>query len=242
MTPLQHEIELFFGRPDRDPDLGNPEGYGTLHALRRDIRKCIKPRAMSRNGRDSRVLWLGAIGILVGIDLLGKFLEGNASAGDRAVERRFKGFVRRYISLHEATKGQKDREAEALYRLRNALLHSYGLACASVSGETSYSFTLTARGGCLCGERARHEWHVDILSLYERFERGLVAYRDDLLSGRRKDNGESPLDCFGRMYSTYGKQKVCAVQPAGGRVPAAQPRLDRGDKVEITVTRGTRSS
>jgi len=168
---------LFFTDPQIDPSL--PGEFSTLYLLRRDIESCLA----------HEILWPGAMCVMAGVDLLGKFSDGRDSSGSG---RRFLGFVRRYFHLTTA-------DAEALYQLRNALLHSFGLFSAARTG--SYRFQLRA-----LGNHARIVEHlptgvvkVDLISLRKGFEASVHEYRNDLQAdGRLRKN-------FRVMFPRYGK-------------------------------------
>jgi hypothetical protein len=73
---------LFFENPatDRSP----PGDFGLLYLLRRDINQCM----------EHEILWPGAMAILAGTDLLGKFMAGE---DEKAVGLRFRSFIMRYF-------------------------------------------------------------------------------------------------------------------------------------------------
>jgi hypothetical protein len=101
------DFDLLFENPlaYRQP----PGEFGILYLLRRDINRCLTP------GEGS---WLGAMGIFAGIDLLAKFYKGTDKG---EVGKRFRLFTRKYFD----TSGNA--EAVAIYQLRNAMMHSFGL-------------------------------------------------------------------------------------------------------------------
>lgn len=126
--------------------------------------------------------------ILAGIDLLVKFLAGEDGPG---VGNRFRCFVNRFFHLPAA-------ETEAIYQLRNAMLHSFGLYSRLQDG-TVYRFTLVS-----CGARplVRHtppeHYLVDLISLHEDFEEAVGEYRRDL-------QGDAALQQnFLDMFPNYG--------------------------------------
>jgi hypothetical protein len=149
---------LFFTDPQIEPSL--PGEFSTLYLLRRDTESCLA----------HEILWPGAMCVMAGIDLLGKFFDGRDSGGSG---RRFCAFVRRYLHLTTP-------DAEALYQLRNALLHSFGLFSAARTG--GYRFQLRAEGN-----HARIVEHlptgvvtVDLICLREGFDAAVNEYRNDL--------------------------------------------------------------
>ena len=64
-----------------------PGEFEVIYLLRRDIKSCM----------DGRILWPGAMAIMAGVDLLGKFLAGDDKVG--GVGNRFRAFVERYFNL-----------------------------------------------------------------------------------------------------------------------------------------------
>ena len=58
----QADFDLFFENPDVRRD--GPGEFGILYLLRRDINRCLVLGVGS---------WLGAMGVMAGVDLLGKF-------------------------------------------------------------------------------------------------------------------------------------------------------------------------
>ena len=139
----QADFDLFFENPDVRRD--GPGEFGILYLLRRDINRCLVL------GEGS---WLGAMGVMAGVDLLGKFLEGNDDTGK--VGKRFRHFLRQYFPLGDAS------DAETLYQLRNSMLHSFGLYSPTENREyrsgdtTPNSPTIPFDPGC----RDTHRSHV----------------------------------------------------------------------------------
>jgi hypothetical protein len=179
-------IGLFF----EDPSVYHkpPRRYGVLYLLRRDIRTCldIGPDAGART--HCKALWPGAMAIMAGIDLLAKFLAGNDDR--RKSTWRFKGFIEEYF------KSISPDDAETIYQLRNALLHSFGLY--SEYKDKVYKFVLTAGRGPLVQEQADDKYWIDILTLYDRFEMAIEGYHAAL-------RGDQALQRnFDAMFPKYG--------------------------------------
>ena len=127
------DADLFFLSPLTG--LTTPNDFGVLYLLRRDINLCM--------GGSCQALWPAAMGMLAGVDLLAKFLEGSDATGK--VRDRFRSFVGRFFGLNPT-------DQEVLYQLRNALLHSFGLYSKTPQGKV-YRFFLTDDDGIA---RVRH--------------------------------------------------------------------------------------
>ena len=168
--------ETFFQDPSIVP---NPPGnFGILYLLRRDIRRCM----------DNKILWPGAMSILAGVDLLGKFRAGDESAG---VGTRFKGFISAYFHVSPS-------DGDAIYELRNALLHSFGLISKTKKGPI-YRFQLDfGTNTTLVSLSHTGSYLVDILSLQTHFENAVEEYRQDVLASPDLQTK------FAAMYPDYG--------------------------------------
>jgi len=172
-----HNIEVFFKDPRIDPSF--PDDFGTLYLLRRDIKSCI----------DAKILWPSSMCIMAGIDLLGKYLEGKDSLGGS--RKRFCSFAVTYFHLPLS-------EAETLYQLRNSLLHSFGLISKVKSPHCR--FQLQATGSpILIFPIALNCFNVDLICLYDRFEKAVSDYHHDLLGSAALRRN------FASMFPIYGK-------------------------------------
>jgi hypothetical protein len=112
--PTMTNIALFFEDHETYPP--PPREYSVLYFLRRDIRTCMRT-----NPDTYPALFVAAMVIFAGIDLLGKFLAGDDSFERGKSRERFENFFKEYFQ----TVSQDD--AEIIYQLRNALMHSFGL-------------------------------------------------------------------------------------------------------------------
>jgi len=189
------EIDLFF----EDPAVyhSSPRQYSVLYLLRRDIRTCLGIHPNTGAEIECKALWPGTMAIMAGIDLLAKFLAGVDGSkrvkgkAQSVVGERFNRFVREYfkpISLDDA---------ETIYQLRNALMHSFGLRSETRSGRV-YKFMLTAAHGPLVQEQANDKYWIDILTLHDRFEIAIECYHADL-------RGDQDLQRnFDGMFPKYG--------------------------------------
>lgn len=184
--------DLFFSSPrTANP---RPDGlFSVLYLLRRDIDQCmgIDPNT----GRDGgpTILWPGAMAILAGVDLLGKFLAGSDEPGK--VGERFCGFLEHCFKMTEP-------DRETIYQLRNSLLHSFGLY--SKSRKATYYFVLTHCGsGPLVSQRPGDRYVVDLRVLYYEFEKAIEVYRSKLDANEteRRNN-------FNEMFGNYGRVSI----------------------------------
>ena len=180
------EAELFFKKPAETPTI--PGTFGILYLLRRDILQCLgfDPNTGTRNKEP--VLWPGGMAILAGIDLIAKFYKGDDTIGQ--VGQRFKDFITKY--LQPISTGDE----ETIYQLRNSLLHSFGLY--SQTQNQTYHFILTASKSLLAQQTASGKFQIDLLTLYEQFEKAIDKYADDL--------NETPdlQSKFTLMFQNYG--------------------------------------
>jgi hypothetical protein len=151
---------LFFEDPQayRQP----PGDFGVLYLLRRDINSCV----------ETKIRWPGAMAILAGIDLLGKFLAGGDDQG--FVGGRFRAFVDKYFTPIAPA------EVDVLYQLRNSLLHSFGLYSKDSKGNI-YRFQLVyGAGGSLLEQRGTRLFRIDLARLHSSFESAIKQYHCDL--------------------------------------------------------------
>lgn len=186
------EADLFF----RDPHvhIKPPNRYGVLYLLRRDIFKCFGIDPTTSKPIEFRAEWPGAMALLAGFDLLGKFLAGNDDS--MGVGKRFKAFLERYAAALSVS------DRDTIYHLRNALLHSFGLYSKDQKTGEEYRFFLTACGGV---PLVRHEpfkpYYLDLRVLHEVFEAAVVAYQNDIEIG---PNASSLQWNFWAMFANYG--------------------------------------
>jgi hypothetical protein len=171
---------LFFENPatDRSP----PGDFGLLYLLRRDINQCM----------EHEILWPGAMAILAGTDLLGKFMAGE---DEKAVGLRFRSFIMRYFdsATHD--------DAEVIYQLRNSLLHSFGLYAKSKTSE--YRFQLVFdKGNALIHRTSPTNFRIDLARLHNSFEVSVEKYRQDLLTDVALQGK------FMAMFPNYGKISI----------------------------------
>ncbi|MDY3558115.1 hypothetical protein R5W23_000836 [Gemmata sp. JC673] len=166
------EADRFFLAPNCRPSAGD---LSVLYLVRRDALQCLGVDPDTRtHGQHAPVLFPGAMTIMAGIDLLAKFHAGT-DQGAGGVGARFTGFLKAY--LDERT----EEECEAIYQLRNALLHSFGLY-SKAKGQT-YKFVLNNDwSGALIVRhpQAREFWGVSLGVLLQSFESSIERYQADL--------------------------------------------------------------
>lgn len=184
------KADIFFESPkiNRAP----PSNYGVLHLLRRDIYLCLGWDPVTQSNTSHPILWPGGMAILAGIDLVAKFLKGDDAIGQ--VGQRFKDYITKYfqsISLGDA---------ETIYQLRNALLHSFGLFSQTKTKET-YRFVLSANNSALVQSLGHSIYKIDLLTLHLKFEDSLIKYMDDLnMYSALQDNFIKMFDNYGSVY------------------------------------------
>jgi hypothetical protein len=186
MTAIANDIDLFFQDPETEPS--SPGRFGVLYLLRRDIKQCITT---------GQILWPATMAILAGIDLLGKFYAGEDGRG---VGRRFRSFIDNYFQPISSD------DAETIYQLRNALLHSFGLYSKSRANNYFFSLILPEAGPLVQRHpQNREQYLISITALYDKFETAIERYRTEL-------EADSDLqDKFSKMFPYYGAISVQAV-------------------------------
>jgi len=205
-------IDWFFRDPGSAPSI--PDTFSQLYLLRRDIDTCfgLNPdNGNPINGIDSgtgkpvncKAIWPGVMGILAGIDLLGKFLAGNDEVGGsglQGVGGRFRNFLEKYLAL-------SDQDAETIYQLRNSLLHSFGLYSEVYRKgklRRTYRFILTQQGsGHLIQEIGDDTYEIDVQLLRRLFNSAIAHYQTDLKDTARADYDELQRN-FDKMLRKHG--------------------------------------
>lgn len=108
-------LEIFFKSPDQKPD---PKGDGMLYNLRADLEK-LYGKESEFDGAPSAHAMLAMTGILIGIDYISQCYSSKKHSGN--------AFIESLIDL-----GAVDWDnAEAIYQLRCALLHSFSFSTKS---------------------------------------------------------------------------------------------------------------
>lgn len=191
-------LVLFFRDPQEEEE---PVYYSILYLLRRDIFKGFgfnpsngcKPLC-----DDARTIWLSMMGIMAGIDLLGKFVEGRDDVGSSG--KRFKDYMRRYFHIEDSDC------IETIYQLRNSLLHSFGWYSAkrNKQGELvkEYRFTLNMEYGApLITKVGDNVYVVSVSTLHKLFETSVGEYSDALVDNELTHN-------FDNMFPRYGWMRI----------------------------------
>ncbi|HEU5452486.1 MAG TPA: hypothetical protein VFU76_10895 [Terriglobales bacterium] len=118
-----NDVDFFFTPPTVDParHRRDDQSYSVLYLLRREAQDCligtvIDEAAVRDYPGDKHRVFASTMVLLSGIDLLGQFLHPTGS-----VEARFTRFVTTYLYPNDAD------AAAALYAVRNALMHTFGL-------------------------------------------------------------------------------------------------------------------
>ena len=182
------EADVFFELPTQNR---TPLGiFGVLYLLRRDIFTCLG--IDSDTSISHKALWPGAMGIFAGIDLMAKFWKGNDQSGQ--VGQRFKDFINTYFML------SSQEDAEAVYQLRNSLLHSFGLY--SKGNGKVYRFFLSACHAPLVHHIPPEVYQFDLLTLHGQFENAITLYQQKLETDMKLQEN------FMKMYPNYGALKI----------------------------------
>jgi len=188
---VEKKIEIFFQDPNEKKEI--PNIYGTLYLLRRDIFRCMGYDFDESTFKNEAIIWPGAMTVLAGIDLLGKFYAGSDERNK--VSKRFRVFYSKYID---------DENAEIIYQLRNSLLHSFGLL-SKAENKITYRFVVGASRDDLVRllSKSANEiyYQVDLYTLWDKFEEGIIEYRKSLENEQLKDN-------FSIMFRDYGSIRI----------------------------------
>jgi hypothetical protein len=182
-------------RPTVRPDNHAQQGrHSVLYLLRREAQDCLIGTIVTEGSvlrqPDQHRLFATMMVIFAGIDLLAKFAAGDDKIGQ--VRPRFVSFVTDYFLLTEA-------DADVLWSVRNAMMHSFGL----YDGKTGRKIAAARRCGRLgrTGAPVRQVddyWLVCIDHLYRGFIRSIERYRRALRGSDRLQGN------FAAMFDRYG--------------------------------------
>jgi hypothetical protein len=183
MTPMDSS-EFFFTAPTIAPAKHQQDdaAQSVPYLLRREAQDCLLGTVIDESlvrdhAGDKHRVFATTMVLLSGIDLLGRFLDPRAN-----VEQRFKRFVRTYMYPDEPD------AADALYAVRNAIMHAFGLhdavrALSLVLDQTKAN-TIQAAAVTTAGNRAV----VNVLQLFDDVIRAITRYRRDLLDADTRHN------------------------------------------------------
>lgn len=184
LLTFESKRDLFFEDPVNYVEASESS---TLHLLRRDIYSCMGYTI--QNGKWHKniapIIWPGAMAVLTGIDLLGKFYAGN---DDGKVGSRFKAYCEKYICSPD--------DAKVIYKLRNSLVHSFGLSSASYLFQVSSSRQDLVK--LLHVEGTDYYYKIDLYTLWKKFEQSIEKYKQDLAKDSNLQNN------FFAMFKLYG--------------------------------------
>lgn len=193
------DADLFFEVPNSNRQ---PPGYfGVLHLLRKDIYICMGICPISSKAISYKVIWPGAMSILAGIDLLGKFYAGDDRTGK--VGERFKKYINAYFNIAPS-------DEDVIYQLRNSLLHSFGLYSAIKDKKTNkvikeYHFILGQNLPNFITPLPHNGYLIDVLKLHQKFESSITSYSNDIETASNKIDLQNK---FTKMFPIYGTIKI----------------------------------
>jgi hypothetical protein len=165
--------------------------HSTLCSLRGDIDFCMQIDRLNQKPLDvlSRAVWPGAMTIMAGIDLLAKFYEGNDDTSPRGiVGTRFRAFLAKFLGVNQS-------DQDILYKLRNSLVHSFGISAIIEGSHIDLAFGQYQLVVSQCSPDRKA---VDLWVLYLRFEKAVYAYRDAVTFDSTLQRN------FAKMFSKYG--------------------------------------
>lgn len=190
-------LDFFFRNPRVVPGPG--QSFSQLYLLRRDIDTCLGTDPNTGNPTPQcKAIWPGTMTVLTGVDLLGQFLVGTDRQG---VGLRFKSFLQRYMLMSES-------DAEVIYQLRNALLHTFGLYSEKINNPTAtYHFTLGGEVPNLLTLISPDHYQVNVQNLRMRFEAAVGLYETDLRNPTHASSRELN-DNFQQMFDKYARAVI----------------------------------
>ncbi len=203
-SSIGDNITHFFTPPETiTPD----DGPSVLCLLRREIQECLVGSVRTEGDLVEQLinpcdhpathhLFASTMLMLTGIDLLAKFYAGCDSDG---VGKRFNNFAQKYIP---------HTPEDALYALRNSLLHSFGL----YNKDKKLGLSNSPPSGPNDALHTAPSVHdkadglgVYIPLLYRDFVGAIEGYKDDLRCGEDKSLLQ---DNFARMHPKYGTLRI----------------------------------
>ena len=184
---INRQIETFFFDPKTS--IQPPNNFGVLYLLRRDVYRCLGYSTNTWTIDRESIIWPGAMTVLAGIDLLGKFYKGEDSRN--GVGPRFKDYYVKYID---------SQNSDIIFQLRNSLIHSFGLL--SKTKTKTYSFSVSANRDRLVEQYSETSYKIDLFTLWDRFEESVEKYKIDLM------NNDLLKTKFEAMYKFYGAVRI----------------------------------
>ena len=180
---FQGLLESFFKSPDQEPD---PKGDNIFYNLRVDLEK-LYGKECEFEGDPSSHAMLAMTGIMIGIDYISQCYFSKQQSG--------KHFVESLMDLG----GMDWDNAEAVYQLRCALLHSFSLSTISDRKDfckgTKFSFKLMedAPSALIKIESATEseiKYKVNVWGLKMCFIKMIAELQKICLDGNHKKHGE----------------------------------------------------
>jgi hypothetical protein len=194
---LVDDVVFFFTVPLADL-VRNQQGEprrSVLAMARQEILDCLvgdwrsSEKNVAARPSDYHRLYASAMVIFAAIDLLAKFHAGDAKGG---VAQRFLTFVHEFMGLSEA-------DAEAVYAVRNSMMHSFGLY--DNKNERGLSFSQ----GCIRLDEAaspvwsvKGGWIICLHHLYNAFLRAVHSYEQAVIHDSLLQEN------FENIYHDYG--------------------------------------
>ena len=184
---INRQIEIFFLNPKIS--MQPPNDFGVLYLLRRDVYRCLGYNTDTWSIDRESIIWPGAMTVLAGIDLLGKFYKGDDS--QNGVGQRFRDYYDKYMD---------NQNSDIIYQLRNSLLHSFGLL--AKTRTKTYSFSVSANRDSLVEQYSETAYKIDLYTLWDKFEESIERYKNDLI------NYDWLKIKFEAMFKFYGAIRI----------------------------------
>ena len=196
LDTLERRIAFFFDPPKKDRTKHRtPEGCeSVLYHLRREMQFCFFNKIVDESAIQAKdeapwqSIFSGVLLIMCGIDLLGKFLEGDDSTGWGEVGKRFRKY------LEDCFDGLSKDQTDLIYTVRNGLVHSFGLYDKDRQKRIVIA-PLSPTGEIVSIRDKRYFLHYK--NLYVQFVGSLWKYR-----GRLEKNAELRKN-FDKMFAHY---------------------------------------
>jgi len=196
LDTLERRIAFFFDPPKKDRTKHRtPEGCeSVLYHLRREMQFCFfnkivdESEIQAKDEAPWQSIFSGVLLILCGIDLLGKFLQGDDSTRWGEVGRRFTKY------LEDCFDGLSKDQRKLIYTVRNCLAHSFGLYDKDRQKRIAIA-PLSSTGEIAMITDKGHILHYK--NLYVQFVGSLRNYR-----GKLEKNPELQEN-FDKMFAHY---------------------------------------